>query len=294
LEKNKSGKKLMPIIYEPKTMNSLLNILKKYPNVPIFSGGLESILMSRDKILSLPENIIYIGKNEELQKIKRSERYLEIGACAVINTIIEKGKNILPPVFLTALKHITPPNLRNILTIGGLICSKKERNNIFTVLSILDAKVEIKSISSSKWINIGHLFEGNRINIEAGEILTKIRISLEEYDINIYKEIDNDFTNTGGLITFSAIGTLFKSNINVIKFIFSISDTFVIRDTDVESYLSGQNIPVNKKLSLNILNIFDENIKKKYESIVTYRRNIIVNTLKWFINELDSYYLILD
>ncbi len=221
--------------------------------------------------------------------MKRSERYVEIGAAARINHIIEKGKNIIPEILLKAMNNITPPNFKNILTIGGMLCSKNERNSIYSVLSILDAKIEIRSSNTSKWISVGHLFTGNVINLAPGEIVTKIRLYLGDYDINIYREIDNDFSS-GGPITFSALVTLNKENITFIKFIFSASDTFVIRNKEIEADLTGQNIPINDKFAASIVSQFSEYIDKKYTNIKIHRKNIIINTLKWFIKELNYYF----
>ena len=64
----------MPTIFEPKNINALLNIKKRYPESVIFSGGVETVLKSSGKQLALPESLIYIGNVEELQKMKRSER----------------------------------------------------------------------------------------------------------------------------------------------------------------------------------------------------------------------------
>jgi len=279
----------MITIFEPKTLNSLLSIIKKYPDTIIYSSGLEKILQSRDKTLSFDKNIVYIERIEELQKIKGSERYIEIGSATRINNIIDKGKNIIPEILLKAMKNITPPNFKNILTIGGLVCSKNERNSIFSVLSLLDAKLEIRSSSSSRWISINHLYNDNNvISVKPGEIITKIKLFLGDYDINIYREIDNDFLSEGP-ITFSALVSLEKENISLIKFIFTTSDSFVIRNKKIESDLTGQNIPINDKLAASIISEFSEYLDKKYDTIKKHRKNIILNTLKWFLKELDHY-----
>ena len=280
----------MSTIYEPKTMNSLLSIIKKYPDSFIYSSGLEEILKSKDKTISFNKNIIYIEKIEELLKIRRAERFIEIGVAVKINHILDKGKKIIPEILLKALEGIMPPNFRNILTIGDMLCYRKERSSIYSVLSILDAKLEVRSSSSSKWISISHLFNGNEISLGPGEIITKIKLYLGDYDINIYREINNDFSSSGGPITFSALVSLAKENISFIKFIFSISDTFVIRNKEIEADLTGQDIPINEKLAATVISQFSESLDKKYDTIKTHKKNIIVNTLKWFINELDYYY----
>ncbi|MCL2793031.1 MAG: FAD binding domain-containing protein [Spirochaetaceae bacterium] len=290
----------MSTIFEPKTINSLLRILKKYPDALIYSSGLEKICQSREKTVSFNKDIIYIERIEELQRMNRSERYIEIGSATRINNIIEKGKNIIPGILLKAMKNISPPNFKNILTIGGMVCAKRERNTIFSVLSILDAKLEIRSSSSSKWISINHLFNYNVINLAPGEIVTKIRLYLGDYDISVYREINNGFalqleddslpgpaSQNEGPISFSAVVSLTKKNINSIQFIFSVSNTFVIRNKEVESNLEGQNIPIDEKLATTIISQFSEHLDKKYDTIKSHRKNIIINTLNWFIKELD-------
>ncbi|MCL2705121.1 MAG: FAD binding domain-containing protein [Spirochaetaceae bacterium] len=278
----------MPAIFEPKTLNSLLSIKKKHPDSLIYSSGLEKICQSREKIVSFDKDIIYIERIEELQRMNRSERYIEIGSATRINNIIDKGKNIIPSILLQAMKNITPPNFKNILTIGGIVYSKKERSSIFSVLSILDAKLEIRSSSSTKWISIDHLFNDNEINLEPDEVITKIKLYLGDYDINMYREIYNGYSNEGP-ITFSALVSLAKNNINFIKFIFSTSNTFVIRNKEIESNLEGQSIPIDDKFTATIISQFSEYLDKKYDIIKNNRKNIIINTLNWFIKELDFY-----
>jgi CO/xanthine dehydrogenase FAD-binding subunit len=195
-----------------------------------------------------------------------------------------------------------------------MVCQKNKRSNLFSVLSLLDAKLEIRSSSSSKWISINHLFNDNVISLLPGEIITKIKMYLEDYDINIYREIDSPFASLSlktpqsedtsfsmdswlsgndsqneDPISFSALVSLTKKNINFIKFIFNTSDTFVIRSKEIESNITGQNIPLNDKLTTTIISQFSEYMDKKYNTIKDHRKNIIVNTLDWFIKELDYF-----
>lgn len=279
----------MPTIFEPKNINALLNIKKRYPESVIFSGGVETVLKSSGKQLSLPESLIYIGNVEELQKMKRSERYLEIGAATKVSQIIDKGKNIIPSILLEAMKKITPPNFKNLYTIGGLICSEIERNSIFSVLCILDAKLEVRSASASRWISTSSLFGKDSITLAPEEIVTKIRIFLSDFDINIHRRIENDYSINGGAISFSAIANILKGNINFIKFIYSVSDLYVIRSKETESELTGLNLPVNEKNFGQVMIHFNEQLESRHGSMKKYRKKIVSNTFEWFLNELSLY-----
>lgn len=279
----------MTTIFEPKTFDSLFNIYKRYPDAVIFSGGIETILQSSTRLPVFPKNIIHLGKIEELQKMKKTERSLEIGASTKISHLIDKGKNIIPPILLEAIKYINPPNFKNILTLGGMICSKSNRSSLYTVLCILDTKVEIRSAGTGRWIDINHLFEGGIITLKPGEIITRIKIFLKDYDINIHREIDNDYSRYGSAVTFTALVSLQKDNIGSVRFIYSTSGNDVIRSKDIESELTGHNLPLSDRSNSLLLNIFSEHIDKKFSHLKKYKKSIILNTFSWFLNELNYY-----
>lgn len=278
----------MAKIYTPINLNGLISLLKKYPSAVIFSGGIENIMQNNKKLFAIPEILIYIGKIEELQRIKRGERYLEIGAGHKISHIIDKGSRYIPLILLEALKKITPPNFKNIMTIGGMLCSKLERNNIYAALSILDTKLELRSSTGSRWIKTGTLFINDKIDLKPGEIVTKIRIILSDYYINIHRKIDNDFGNSGKIISFSAIGDILKGNISFVKFAFSSSDQFIIRNKELEADLTGQSLPLAEKTKNALVSSFTSMLSQRYPDLKEeYRKNIIINTFKWFLEELE-------
>jgi CO/xanthine dehydrogenase FAD-binding subunit len=268
-------------------MNEMLMFKKKYPGAVIFSGGTENILKSESKKLTMPGEVIYTGYVEDLNRMKRTERYLEIGASTVINRLIDKGKRVIPEILIKALESINPPNFRNIVTLGGLICRRDVRNSVFAVLSILDAKIELRTQNSSRWIGISHLFNENGIVIANDEVLCRIRILLKDYTASYYREVENFHLAEGNRIIFSALINAPKENISFIKFVFSISGSEIIRDREIESELLSLSLPLNHKIISMTISHFSDRLKSKYSHLSEYQKYIILNLFRWFLLEIN-------
>ena len=271
----------------PKNLTELLLFRKNNPDSVIFSGGTGIVLKNNSRKILMPSNVIYTGYVEELHKMKKTERYLEIGSAVVINRIIEKGKRVIPEILINALESVNPPNFRNIVTIGGLICRKDMRNSVFTVLSILDARLEIRSLSSTQWIGIKQLFHNNKILLSNEEIICRIRIVFKDYTRTFYREVENYHLSEGKKIIFSALINAPKGNITYVKFIYSLSSTEVIREREIETELLGLNLPLNKKLINNTAEHFSNSLESRYKNLSDYKKYIVLNLFKWFLNEIN-------
>ena len=276
--------------YLPKNLNELLAYKKKYPEAVIFSGGTAIVLKNKTRKMIMPYELIYTGYVEELHKMKKTERYLEIGAAVVINRIIDKGKKVIPEILIKALESINPPNFRNLVTLGGLICRPVIRNSVFSVLSILDAKLELRSQNSSRWIGINQLFTDNAITIADNEILCRIRIVLKDYTGSFYREVENFHLKEGKRIIFSALINSPKGSISYVKFVLSISTAEIIRDREIESELLGLTLPLNNRIIAMTTEHFSDRLKNKYNHLSDYQRYIVMNLFKWFLKEINYNY----
>ncbi len=272
----------------PENTSELLSLRKKHPEAVIYSGGTEITLKSNTKHLQFPPVVLYTGYIDELKKMKKTERYLEIGACTAINKIIDKGKRVIPEILLKSLESVNPPNFRNITTIGGFICSSTNRNSVFTVLAILDARLEIRSAASSRWIGINQLFSEGILTLAPDEILLRIRIFLKDYTYNFYREVENSNVSEEK-ITFSALVNSPKDNISFMKFVFSISSSEIIRDKEIESELVGLGLPLNRKTMDITINHFSDRLSKKYKNISDYQKYIVLNLFRWFLMKINYY-----
>ena len=125
-------------VFFPSTFQELFTAWNRFPDAVPFAGGTGIIRGQGDQTLALPRNILYLDKLNDLRRITRTERYLEIGAMVRLNEIIRLGK-IVPEALTRCLEHIAGHHIRNQATIGGNICYPRRRLDSAAPLVALDA-----------------------------------------------------------------------------------------------------------------------------------------------------------
>lgn len=228
---------------------------------------------------------IYPGYITELSAMKRTERYFEIGPELKINELLKKGAAVLPPILVRALTECGTQNVRNILSIGGVICSPKIRNSVFTALSILNATLETISFSAKNMhytIQVQQLFKEGEIPLMPGEMIIKIRIPYEDYDVNYYNEIQDKGTS----ISFIGTASTFKNSISLCKFAIGNWGDDIIREPEIESGLIEQKIPIPEKIIEGWKDKFTQLFTDKYTSFSPYVQKALTNMFTEFLSRL--------
>ena len=275
--------------YSPRNLQELFKIMKSIKNYRIYFDDLNfADIQSSYDINEKEKNIehcIYAGFIEELLQMKRGERYFDIGSEVTINSLISKGQNALPAILINALKDCALPNVRNICTLGGVICAPEIRNNVYTVLSLLNAKVEISSsiaAGTRKTIPLQQLYKDGTLVLESGEIISRIRIPYEEYDVSVFKEIKD----ADKWICFYGIANTFKNSVSVCKFAIGNWGESIIKDKGIESSLIDQKIPVPEKdleiLEWQMMNL----LETEYSVLSPYAQRALTNIFSDFLKKL--------
>lgn len=228
---------------------------------------------------------IYPGYIPDLSALKRSERYFDIGPELRINELLRKGAAVLPPILVRALTECGPPNVRNILTIGGLICAPKIRNSVVAALSILNTKLELVSFSTANLklnIPIQQFFKEGKLALLPGDMILKIRIPYEDYDVDYYNEIQDK----GTTITFVGTASTFKSSISICKFAIGNWGDEIIRETEIESGLVEQKLPIPEKIIEGWKEKFTSLFTEKYTFFSPYVQKSLINMFTEFLTKL--------
>jgi CO/xanthine dehydrogenase FAD-binding subunit len=236
-------------VFFPENFQELFSAWSRFPDAVPFAGGTDLIRDQGKQILTLPRNILSLNKMEELHRITRTERYLEIGAMVRISDIIYLGK-IVPAILTRCLEGIAGPQLRNLATIGGNICCAPRRMDASAPMKALDAHYELRNASSSRWISASRFASSpGPLAIEPQELLTRIRIPLEQWDYSLYKKIttlDKDGEG-GGLIVF--IIRIQKNILTDLRILYAGDQ--VLRDKNTEALLIGKQLPLDRKDALD-------------------------------------------
>jgi CO/xanthine dehydrogenase FAD-binding subunit len=231
-------------VFSPGSFQELFSIWNQHKDAALFAGGIE-ILREQGKIVpTFPDNIISLHKMEELGKLRRSERYLEIGAMVKLSQIDNIGK-IVPEALRECVRSMGDPQLRNLSTIGGNICNPSRRLDATAPMIILDAQYELRTAQSARWISASRFSSlPGPLVLAPQEILTRIRVPLEPWTYTWYRKFNTSGNNRpGGVIIL--IVRIQKSILTNIRAIYS--DRIILRDKNSETMLAGKQLPLDRK-----------------------------------------------
>ena len=274
------------IYYTPDNINGLLKTMHACKSYRLSFDDLSSIDIT-DK--NFPDKTlikaVYPGYIPELSAMRRSERYFDIGPEIKISELLNKGASVLPPVLVRALNKCGTPGVKNILTLGGLICAPRIRNSVVAALSILNTRIELVSFSTANLrptVPIQQFFKEDNTTLLSGEMIFKIRIPYELYDVDYYNEIQDK----GTTITFVGTASTFKSSISICKFAIGNWGYDIIRDTEIESGLIEQKLPIPDKIIEGWREKFASLFTEKYTFFSPYVQKSLINMFTEFLTRL--------
>jgi carbon-monoxide dehydrogenase medium subunit len=163
----------------PTTLDEALKLLEQHQNsVKLLAGGTDLIIELRQRLIE-PKVIIDLKKIPDLCILKKTDDGLEIGATTPISEVLS-----LPEIkdsyttLYQSLIDLADEILRFRATIGGNICTSSPAADTAGSLMVLQAEVQIKSLSRGiRTMPIKDFFTGVKQNCLAhDEILIKIII----------------------------------------------------------------------------------------------------------------------
>lgn len=274
-------------IFYPSTLNELLNIKDQNPEAVIWAGGTGFMGKQDKKIPTLPSSIIQISKISELKKIRRTERFLEIGAGAVINRILNVGQHVLPHALAQAMRLIKPSAIRNAATLGGHLCMPDIRLNLFSVLILMDASLELKGAGGTRWIQINRFFnKKGDIQLKENEALTRIRIPFGNWNRQLFKSDGNPYFDEGDAISFCVLADIQKGMLTDFRMAIGNSGKHTVRSIELESLLIGKKVPLNLKDTSSVTEMHKEWLNNLTGELTSFQRDRAVRFIYWILEEL--------
>ena len=229
------------LVFSPASFQEFFSSWSRYPNAVPYAGGTGLIRGQGRQILKLPRVMLSLDRLEELHRISRTERFLEIGAMVKLSQIIDLGK-MVPGVLRRCLESIAGPQLRNMATIGGNICFPGWRLDSSATLCALDAQFELRTAQTARWISATRFLAMPALGTM--ELLTRIKVPLDNWDYSAYRKFHGQADRS------RAIVFLVKTQKNILQDIKIIYKTDSIwRDKDSESILIGKNLPLSQRIA---------------------------------------------
>jgi CO/xanthine dehydrogenase FAD-binding subunit len=242
-------------VFFPATMQELFSSWARFPGAVPYAGGTELVRNQKGRRLSLPRDILSLDRLDELRRITRTERYLEIGAMVRINEIINLGK-IVPQALVLTLRGIAAPPIRNLATLGGAICYSSRRLDAAAPLIALDARYELRTAAQSRWISASRFSSlPGPPAVDPQELLTRVRIPLEQWDYTLYRKFKPAYPGDASEGAAVFIVRIQKNILTDIRVVFA--GRVILRDKNSESVLAGKQLPLERKEARHFIELWE-------------------------------------
>lgn len=232
--------------FQPSSISEALAFLNHSPaKTKILAGGTDLVIQLRDKSLQ-PDYIVDLANVHELKGIVSDGKSITIGSMVTFAEI-EQNPLILKciPILAKAAATVGSPQIRNIATIGGNIANAATAADSIPALLALEAKVVLKSMSSSREVALEDILVGlNKTTINPGELLTSVIIPIpQEKTLTTFVKIGRRKAlaiarlNVGLTVRFAYDGAIKKATLAV-----GAVGTTAYRVGEVEEYLQGKHL----------------------------------------------------
>ena len=262
-------------VFFPVSFHELFSTWSRFPEAVLYAGGTNIICKQGKNIINLPKVILCMDKLEELQRVTRTEQYLEIGALVKLNRLIRLGKKV-PEILRTCLENIAGVQLRNIATVGGNLCSKDYLYDLSAPFTALDAQYELRNMHRTRWVSASRFHSTEEHNVlENQELLTRIRLPLHQWDYSVYKKFNTGHLQNNEVMVFLAKAQ--KTILTDIRVVYKANT--ILRDKNSEDILNGKILPLNRKIALD----FIENWKiflSDREDVSEFSKNALLHNIK--------------
>lgn|GEM_PF-294565 len=198
---------MLTFAYEkPDSLEQAFKLLEGGNKAQVMAGGTDLVLKIKHRQLR-PGLLVAIGKIKELQYLAKKEATICIGAGVKISELLHS--NLLKehaPLLLRAAREIGSPEIRNMATIGGNICSVKancgacgfpgcksmsgggvkpcvyaSHADLVPPLLALDAGLILAGSQGERTVPLQEFVLGDKkINLKAGEILKEIQFKAQD------------------------------------------------------------------------------------------------------------------
>lgn len=169
----------MKAAFLPREMNELWAMLADYPDAALMAGGTDLLVRLR-KSRQQPPVLICLERLPMLQSIRMERDMLCIGACVTHRDCLDSSLvREHAPILVRAQAHLGGPQIRNMGTIGGNICTASPAGDGLPPLYALEAETVLRSKDAERRLPLSECILGpGRTVLRPGEILTEIRLPM--------------------------------------------------------------------------------------------------------------------
>jgi len=230
----------------PQTVAEALAILKRRPDAVPWAGGTLLMTVESAAFGDKPASLLDLGGIAELTVINRSDRYLELGACVSLSAILALPRSLSLEPLRGAAGLVGTASVRNLATIGGNVAARGSFMTCFSALACMDAAMEIRDASGSRWSSIHTLVdEDGRPRFPRAALLTRIRVPTAPWDAASVHPLGMAPRGEAYPATFAAAARFEKETISELRLL--AAGKRLVRDRALELSLVGKRLPLSAK-----------------------------------------------
>lgn len=249
----------------PRSLHELFLLWDQYPEAILFAGGTEILQGQTNFRFEIPSIILNLGAIEELKKISRTERYLEIGSMVPLADILSLGK-LLPPFFIATVEGMANPLIQNLATIGGALCARKRASDLHGPLIAMDAMYELRDENGGQWISASRFqYLREQHIIEGKKVLSRVRIPLETWN-QFYQIRFGSYPTPLPYTSYGCALMVARVEKEVLSdFRFIVTSKQVLRHKEMELKLLGSQVPLEQSVVEQSLKSWKEGYQKIWD-----------------------------
>ncbi len=283
-----------PLIYTPRTIGEFATVIRRHPQAILWAGG--TYLMSQPDYYpgEAKDGIIDLSHMEELKRITRNDRYVEIGAMVTARQLLSTGRLLLPPILQQTLQSLGTQVVRRQITIGGALCISDTRLSLSTTLAVLSASAEVKLYNDGKvttrWIPVAKLYDKEgKLNLGSkSALLTRIRIGLEFGDFQRFVLFGDPIRKSSecGIVALHAKRE--QNSLSKVQFCVTFPRKAFHISKDIESKLSGSALPIHPEKVNSLSYELVAELTKMHNTISDLQLERARRIFESFLHDLNS------
>jgi len=283
-----AGESPTPLVYSPRSLGEALALFVPNPQAQLFAGGTAWQVDHLTASIRLSPVTISLHLAEDLKRVTYGERFIDLGGSLSLNQLLLVGGAWIPPILKEAARVIGTSALRNLATLGGNLCQKGVLGDLFPPLHVLGAQLEVRNLRGSRWLPTQQVAEEGRVILGSGEILTRVRVPLEEWPLHFYQKIGNIRTPWDERLGLAALARPKNGQLEGFRLAFHVPHSGIIRIRDLEAELTGQTLPLSHRERAQALAMIDDAIEALPLPASQFQRDRIVHMARWVLTRLDE------
>ena len=232
---------------------------------------------------SLGKNFLSVRNLPELSRLEKHERYFDFGPAITLSELEDVGRNNLPVVLYDAIKTVANPQIRNLATLGGNICTKKCKQTLYAPLLALDARLELQRGTEIVYVPFMKFTD-----IPAEYLLTKIRVPVEEWEVTVFRRL-----GSSNIINDMSAAFVFLANTQngqISRMRIAYAGQFWFRSIELENKLIGSHLPIPEKIIMELVEEaaiqFDTSERAASAEFIPILREQFLNLVKFSLEQL--------